>query len=49
MTPFSNGMITDDTKTLTLTPFVSTDIVKDNRHVRGELVQAGEPFVIELK
>lgn len=48
MTPFSDGMITEDTKTLTLTPFVSTDIVKDNRHVRGELVQAGEPFVIEL-
>jgi len=49
MTPFSNGMITEDTKSLTLTPYVSSDIVKDNRHFRGELVQAGEPFVIELK
>ncbi len=49
MTPYSNGMITEDTKSLTLTPFVSTDIVKDNRLFRGELVQAGEAFTIVLK
>ena len=49
MTPYSMNMITDKTKSLTLTPYVSSDIIKDNRHFRGELVQAGEPFVIELK
>ena len=49
MTPFSKDMITDNTKTLTLTPFVSTDIVKDNRHIRGELIPAGEAFTIELQ
>jgi len=49
MTPYSMNMITDKTKSLTLTPYVSSDIVKDNRHFRGELVQAGESFVIELK
>ena len=49
MTPFSKDMITDNTKTLTLTPFVSTDIVKDNRHIRGELIPAGKAFTIELQ
>ena len=49
MTPFSKDMITNNTKTLTLTPFVSTDIVKDNRHIRGELIPAGEAFTIELQ
>ncbi len=49
MTPFSTDMITEDTKTLTLTPFFSEDVVReDGKIFRGELVQAGEPFVIEL-
>ena len=49
MMPFSRDMITDDTKSLILTPYVSSDVIKDGRHVRGDLVQAGEPFVIEIK
>lgn len=50
MKPYSVEMITDDTKTLTLTPYFAEDVIgEDGRYYRGELVQAGEPFTITLK